>query len=162
MDGLVQNPAACSFNISSLVPSVLTAAQAAALQSWITRETDEFGAPVFPGMAISDLSTNGFINADELSTPPIDPTAAEPWGALGVGPALWLTGEAGIKAFVEHDQHFDVNNDWPQTVSAAGNIVPDATLVLLRQGQGAANSDDPFKLANFLNKGGKVILYHGG
>src|SRR5207247_6932980 len=32
-DGLIQNPAACSFNISSLVPSVLTAPQAAALQS---------------------------------------------------------------------------------------------------------------------------------
>jgi feruloyl esterase len=40
MDGLIQNPAACSFNLSSLVPSVLTATQAGALQSWITRVTD--------------------------------------------------------------------------------------------------------------------------
>src|SRR5438128_5013946 len=57
MDGLIQNPAACSLNISSLVPSVLTATQAAALQSWITRVTDQAGFPVFPGMSISDLST---------------------------------------------------------------------------------------------------------
>lgn len=79
MDGLIQNSAACSFNISSLVPSVLTATQAAALQAYITRQTDESGAPVIPGMPITDLSTSGFMNNDELSTPPVDPTAAEPW-----------------------------------------------------------------------------------
>ena len=165
-DGLIQNSAACSFNISSLVPGVLTASQAGALQSWIKRETDPFGAPVFPGMPISDLSTAGFMNNAELSTPPIDPTAAEPWGALptggGLGPAAWSLGELAIKAYVEQDQSFDVNNDWPEKVSAAGNVLSDATLALLTQRRGAGNSDDPFKLANFLNKGGKVILYHGG
>jgi feruloyl esterase len=165
-DGLIQNSAACSFNISSLVPGVLTASQAGALQSWIKRETDPFGAPVFPGMPISDLSTAGFMNNAELSTPPIDPTAAEPWGALptggGRGPAAWSLGELGIKAYIEYNQAFDVNNDWPEKVSAAGNVVPDATLALSRERTGAGNSDDPFKLANFLNKGGKVILYHGG
>jgi feruloyl esterase len=161
MDGLIQNPAACSLNISSLVPSILTAPQAAALQSWIARVTDkEHGLAVFPGMSISDLSTNGFITANELSTPPIDPTGDQPWGAVGVGPANWTGVDLGIKAYVEHDQHFDVNNDWPETVSGAGNV-SDATLALLRQRQGAGASDDPFKLANFLNKGGKVILYHG-
>jgi feruloyl esterase len=165
-DGLIQNSAACSFNISSLVPSVLTATQAGALQAYILRETDEFGAPVFPGMPITDLSTAGFMNNAEIGTPPVDPTAAEPWGALatggGLGPAAWSLGEAGIKTYTEENQHFDVNNDWPETVSAAGNVAPDTTLALLRQRNGVGNSDDPFKLANFLNKGGKVILYHGG
>src|SRR5207249_12119820 len=99
---------------------------------------------------------------NELNTPPIDPTAAEPWGASGVGPANWTGVDEGIKAYVEHDQHFDVNNDWPETVLAAGNVVSDATLALLRQRQGAGASGDRFKLANFLNKGGKVIMYHGG
>src|SRR5262249_55343250 len=117
-DGLIQNSAACSFNISSLVPSVLTAPQAAALQSWIRLETDQFGLPVFPGMPISDLSTAGFMNNAEISTPPVDPTAAEPWGARptggGLGPAAWSLGEVGIKAYVEQDQSFDVNNDWPE------------------------------------------------
>jgi feruloyl esterase len=165
-DGLIQNPAACSFNISSLVPSILTATQAAALQSYINLETDQLGAPIFPGMPISDLSTAGFMNNDEIGTPPVDPTAAEPWGALGtgggLGPTEWALGETQIKAYVEENESFDVNNDWPETVSAAGNVVSDATLALLLQRVGAANADDPFKLANFLNKGGKVILYHGG
>ena len=35
-------------------------------------------------------------------------------------------------------------------------------MALLNLGRSAANSDDPFRLANFLNEGGKVILYHGG
>src|SRR3984893_3201504 len=117
-------------------------------------------------MPISDLSIAGFMNNDEISPAPPFPTAAEPWGALatggGLGPAAWSLGEAGIKTYTEENQHFDVNNDWPETVAAAGSVAPDTTLALLRQRNGAGNSDDPFKLANFLNKGGKVILYHGG
>ena len=86
-DGLIQNPARCSFAPSSLVRGgVLTASQAAALQSYITRETDPSGAPVNPGMPISDLSTAGFEGFVELSTPAPDPTAAEPWGARVSGP----------------------------------------------------------------------------
>jgi len=162
-DGLIQNPALCSFVPSSLVRGgILTASQAAALQSYITRETDPSGAPVSPSMPISDLSTAGFEGAVEISTPATDPTAAEPWGAKGVGPAVWTSADANIRAYVEENQSFDVNNDWPVTVSAAGNMIPDATLALLSQRTGASDPDDPFKLANFLNKGGKVIMYHGG
>jgi len=165
-DGLIQNSAACSVQISSLVPSVLTAAQAGALQSYILRETETSGLPLFPGMPISDLSTAGFFNNDEISTAPPFPTAAEPWGALptggGLGPAAWSLGEGGIKTYVVENQHFDVNNDWPETVSAAANSISDATAALLYAQTGLGNSDDPFKLANFLNKGGKVIWYHGG
>ena len=110
-DGLIQNSAACSFDISSLVPSVLTATQAAALQAYITRVTDEFGAPVIPGMPITDLSTANFEapgTNDEIATAPTNPTAAEPWGALGVGPTAWTLGEAALKALVEQNEAFDV------------------------------------------------------
>jgi tannase/feruloyl esterase len=159
IDGLIQNPARCSFNPSSLVPSILTATQAAGLRSYITKNTDPNGAPVYPGMPISDLSTSGFEGINDYSTAATDPTAAEPWGAAGVGPVAWtLTADPGIRYYVEHDASFDVNNDWPQL----GNVVPDSTLALLRERQGAGNSDDPFQLKNFLGKGGKVILYHGG
>jgi feruloyl esterase len=165
-DGLIQNPAACSINISSLVPGVLTAVQAGALQSYILRETETSGLPLFPGMPISDLSTAGFFNNAEISTAPPFPTAAEPWGALptggGLGPAAWSLGEGGIKTYVAENQHFDVNNDWPETVTAAANSISDATAALLYTQTGLGNSDDPFKLANFLKKGGKVVWYHGG
>ena len=83
-------------------------------------------------------------------------------GRQGVGPGAWRSVDATIRALVEENQSFDVNNDWPVTVSATRNVIPDATLALLSQRTGAGDSDDPFKLANFLNKGGKVIMYHGG
>jgi hypothetical protein len=143
-DGLIQNPALCSFVPSSLVRGgVLTASQAAALQSYITRLTDPSGAPLYPGMSISDLSTAGFEGAVEISAPATDPTAAEPWGAKGVGPRAWIGADATIRALIEEDQSFDVNNDWPVMVSAAGNVIPDATLALGRQRRGAGFADDP-------------------
>jgi feruloyl esterase len=95
-------------------------------------------------------------------TPAPDPTAAEPWGAKGVGPTDWTQADVNDRALVEENQSFDVNNDWPVTVSATRNVIPHATLALLSQRTGAGDSDDPFKLANFLNMGGKVIMYHGG
>ena len=86
------------------MPGVLTAVQAGALQSYILRETETSGSPLFPGMPISDLSTAGFFNNAEISTAPPFPSAAEPWGALptggGLGPAAWSLGEGGIKTYV--------------------------------------------------------------
>jgi Tannase and feruloyl esterase len=164
VDGLIQNPAQCSFDFSTLVPGVLTAAQAAALQEYITMETNPSGAPVFPGMAISDLNTTGlgFEGTDDYRIVAPDPTAAEPWGGIGIGPTAWTLTDPGIRYYIEYDPSYDVNNSWPETVSPSGNVVQDSALALLRQQSGAADSEDPFMLANFLKKGGKVILYHGG
>ena len=47
-------------------------------------------------------------------------------------------------------------------MSATANSISDDTAALLYTQTGLGDSDDPFKLANFLNKGGKVIWYHGG
>ncbi len=181
-DGLIQNPAACNILPSELGPSgsgILTTAQANGLQAYILPETDAtLGQALFPGMPITDLSTANFISPgtnDEIATAPAFPTAAEPWGAAtcpyatcgGLGPAAWSLGEVGIKAYVEENQFFDVNPNgpapnWPQTVSATGNTIPNATLALLVAQRGQADADDPHQLMTFLKKGGKVIWYHGG
>jgi feruloyl esterase len=181
-DGLIQNPAACNILPSELGPSgsgILTTAQANGLQAYILPETDAtLGQTLFPGMPITDLGTANFISPgtnDEIATAPPFPTAAEPWGAAtcpyatcgGLGPASWSLGEVAIKAYVEENQFFDVNPNgpapnWPQTVSATGNTIPDATLALLVAQRGQADADDPHQLMTFLKKGGKVIWYHGG
>jgi feruloyl esterase len=162
-DGLIQNPAKCSFNPSSLLTEgILSASQMAGLQSYIKLETDPTGAPVYPGMPISDLSTSGFEGIDDSRIPAFNPTAAQPWGGIDKGPAAWTLTDAGIRYFVKYDPSFDVNNNWPETVSASGNVVPDKTLALLRRRVSAADSEDPLKLKNFLRRGGKAILYHGG
>ena len=80
----------------------------------------------------------------------------------GAGPASWSLGEGGIKTYIAENQHFDVNDNWPEPVSATGNSISDATAELLYAQASLGNSDDPVTLANFLKKGGKVIWYHGG
>ena len=179
VDGLIQNPAACNILPSELAAQgILTTAQANGLQAYILPETDTSGLPLFPGMPISDLSTANFImpgTNDELTTAPPFPTAAEPWGAAtcpyatcgGLGPSAWALGEVAIKAYVEQNQFFDVNPNgptpnWPQTVSAMGNTVSPATVALLYAASGLGDADDPYQLMKFLNKGGKVVWYHGG
>ena len=86
---------------------------------------------------------------------------AEVWG-----PSAWSLGEVGIKAYVEENQFFDVNPNgpipnWPQTVSATGNTVSPATVALTYAQTGLGNAEDPYQLMKFLNKGGKVVWYHG-
>ena len=175
-DGLIQNPAACNILPSALAAQgILTTAQANALQAYILPVNVTSGQPLFPGMPITDLSTAGFEGLAEIATAPPFPTAAEPWGAAtcpyatcgGLGPAAWSLGETGIKAYVEENQFFVVNPNgptpnWPETVSATGNTIPDATVALLYAQRREAGAEDPYQLMKFLNKGGKVIWYHGG
>ena len=117
-------------------------------------------------MPISDLSTAGFLTNDEISTPPIDPTAAEPWGARptggGFGPAAWSLGEGGIKTYVEQINILTSTMTGPRRCRLRPTRYPMRPRSLLYTQTGSGNSDDPFKLANFLKKGGKVIWYHGG
>ena len=175
IDGLIQNSAACNILPSALGPSgsgILTAAQQAGLQAYLLPETDTSGLPFFPGMPITDLSTAGFEGNTETTFAPGFPNSPEPWNLAtlgqplptggGAGPASWSLGEGGIKTYIEENQHFDVNDNWPETVSATGNTISDATAALLYAQAGLGNSDDPLTLANFLNKGSKVIMYHGG
>jgi feruloyl esterase len=156
-DGLIQNPARCSFDPQALVPAVLTQAQADALALYLSQVTDTQGTPVYPGMPIGHFTTSGFEGRVELDTPAVDPTAAQPWGASGTGPFAWTSGDLAIRYYVERDPTFDVNNDWPQTDA----VIDAAAVQLLRQRLGAADADDPQQIAAFLRRGGKLILYHG-
>jgi feruloyl esterase len=156
-DGLIQNPAQCSFDPQALVPAVLTPAQADALELYLTQVTDTQGTPVYPGMPIGYFTTAGFAGTVELATPAVDPTAAQPWGGVGLGPATWTSTDAAIRYLVERDPQFDVNNDWPET----GTVIDDAALRLLRQRMAVFDVSDPKKLTDFFRQGRKLILYHG-
>jgi feruloyl esterase len=156
-DGLIQNPAKCSFDPDSLVPGTLTQAQADALKVYFETLKDGSGNVIYPGNTVSDLSTAGFEGQDEFRTAPTNPNAAEPWGAAGVGPTAWTLGDPGTRYYVEYDPGFDVNNGWPQS----RDMITDAALKLLRERLGGADSYHPEKIREFLHRGGKLILYHG-
>jgi len=157
VDGLIQNPAECSVDPSALVPAVLSAPQAEGLKLYLEKLVDRQGMLVAPGMSLGDYATSGFEGQAETSSPAADPTAAQPWGGIGKGPAAWIIGDAGIRYYVEYDPTYDVTADWPQ----AGNVISRAAIDLLRRREGAGDSDDPGKLHEYLRRGGKLIMYHG-
>lgn len=156
-DDLIQNPAECSFEPETLVPSVLSVAQAAGLKLYLEKLVDSQGTLVAPGMIVGDYAASGFEGQAEVSTAAPDPTAAQPWGGVGMGPTAWVLGDAGIRYYVEYNPAYDVRNDWPQ----AGNVVSTAALELLHRREGAGDSDDPGRLHEYLRQGGKIIIYHG-
>jgi feruloyl esterase len=139
------------------VPATLTAAQAEALEIYLKPVIDTDGRPVAPGMTVGYYATAGFEKETEISTPPVDPDGAEPWGGIGKGPTAWTLVDGSIRYFIERNPTYDVNNDWPQT----GDVIFAGAVKLLRRRSREADADDPRKLLAFLQQGRKIILYHG-
>jgi feruloyl esterase len=147
-DGLIQNPAKCSFNPDSLVPGVLTQAQADALKSIFKPVSDDKGNFVYPGSSVSlGLPTNGLVN--ELATPPANAKSSQPWGETAP-PANWNLAR-GI-----YDPAVDLNN-----AVENGGVVKSSTLMMLYDRLGPDIPDDPTKLMSFFRRGGKLLIYHG-
>ena len=158
-DGLIQNPAACSFRPESLVPKVLTHEQAAALKIYFSAVLDARGGLVFPGTPLSDLKMQfGTPQARmvERDEPPANPTAAQPWGA-GEAPHLWQSATGVILTLGYRDPAVDLNN----AIEADGGVVKPEALQTLYRRLGADMVDDPASLKKYFERGGKVIFYHG-
>lgn len=113
-DGLIQNPAKCSFDPDSLVPQTLTQAQADALKLFIRGIRDDHDRLLHPGYSVSDLSAPGavgFIPSVEL-VPPVDPASAQPWRTAA--PLAWRIADSTIRQIVVRDPNFNSNLDWPE------------------------------------------------
>jgi feruloyl esterase len=158
VDGLIQNPALCSFDPDTLVPGTLTQAQADALKIFIRAARDERGKLLFPGSSVSDLSSNnlfgGFRPWVEL-TPPVDPTAAQPWGASS--PLSWRIADTIIRNMVVRDPNFNTNLDWPETEG----VLSKEAARLFKKRTRLGDSERPEKLVPYLRRNNKMILYHG-
>ncbi len=153
-DGLIQNPAKCSFNPDSLVPGILTQPQADALKSIIKPVSDDKGNFVYPGSSVSlGLPANSLVN--ELATPPANAKSSQPWGDTAP-PANWNLAKGIILNLGFYDPAVDLNN-----AVENGGVVQSSTLKLLYDRLGPDIPDDPSKLATFLEKGGKLQIYHG-
>jgi feruloyl esterase len=85
-DGLIQNPAACTFKPSDLVCAAgqtgncLSPDQADFLTAYISPTRAAAGALVYPGFSITDLANGGADVWAVGTTPPTAPGTAEPWG----------------------------------------------------------------------------------
>src|SRR5579863_1537947 len=177
-DGLIQNPAACSFKVESLqckagqTSNCLSAGQVETLRSYFSAYTDDDGNVVYPGHAISDLDgpdgaplwiTGAFL-PDQTLPPPntqatFDLNAPEPWGNDGFSPSPlgWQFEDHGIKFIVERDPNFNVRTFDGTAITP----MSDAALALFDRRTEAGDADDPAAFSRFIAKDRKLLIYHG-
>ncbi|MBT9386033.1 tannase/feruloyl esterase family alpha/beta hydrolase [Pseudooceanicola sp. CBS1P-1] len=163
-DGLIQNPAACSFRPESLIctgaetDSCLTPAQAGALRAYFTAVHTEDGQLVYPGYAPVEM-TGGFTLFQGGKEKAGDVTAAEPWGNDGYAPAPleWAFSDHIIQDMVKRDPDYDVRK---LGIGADGTI-PTAVVQDFVAATEAGNGSDLGRTLSYLKGGGKMILYHG-
>ena len=157
-DGLIQDPAKCSFNPDALVPETLTQKQADALKLIMKPVSDEKGNFIYPGSSVSNLGQTGFSPAgplNERDTPPVDPAGAQPWGNA-TPPQNWNLATGVLLNLGYYNPAVDLNN----TIEDNG-VVSAAALNLLYDRLGPDIPDNPSKFGAFFGKGGKLLIYHG-
>ena len=177
VDHLIQNPTKCSFDPKTLVtpsctgsdPTCLTSGEANTLQKYLTALRDDDGRIVYTGQTVSDLAAGpqgaldfGLGGMDFWTTGVIPPTvgfsAPEPWDNSGFTPSPigWQFTDHFIQYMVERDPSFDM-----RTYIHKVGQVSDAELRLFDRRSEAGDGDIPEKLLRFIEKGKKMVIYHG-
>ncbi|MBV8616688.1 MAG: tannase/feruloyl esterase family alpha/beta hydrolase [Acetobacteraceae bacterium] len=164
-DGLIQNPAACTFKPSDLVCAAgqtgncLTQDQANFLTTYISPVRDEPGNLIYPGFSITDLSNGGLDAWTVGTTPPTAPGTAEPWGNNGFAPAPYgfQFVDHIVKYLVTHVPTYDIFN-YP--IGLDGVVTPEALAMFdARTKPGSAAAPEDFQA--FISQGRKLLWYHG-
>ncbi|MCB2074681.1 MAG: tannase/feruloyl esterase family alpha/beta hydrolase [Novosphingobium sp.] len=170
-DGLIQNPAACNFRPERDLPKCtgdvsgdqcFTQSQLETLSVVLTAVTDENGAIVQPGYAVSELGKD-FAPA----APPADPNAEDPWPDTPMQQGgLWSLANAAIKVFAyRNDPAFTTRSivsfraGGPGPIRDFRGIVPrkhvDHVVTALRSGTGHF----PENLDPFISQGRKLLIW---
>jgi feruloyl esterase len=164
-DGLIQNPAKCSFDPATLIctggstANCLTPQQAQTLSAYITALRDEHGRLIYPAASITDLHGGGMDVWTTGFVAPSDFTANEPWGGTGFAPApvAWQFVDHILKFLVERDASFDLRTF---AVSNAG-IVDNGALAFFDSRTATGNGDDPAALLPYIFRDKKLLMFHG-
>ena len=171
VDGLIQNPAKCSFDPNTLVPATLTQDQADALKLYLEAVRDQNGRIIFPGASVSDIgeleptgipelpaSITG-IYQNELGTPAPDPLGPQPWGSLfTVTPGGWPLTDGVIAYLGYRDPSVNLISDL--VVDDRGLVNDEAhRLLYKRLARGLANRGS--MLLPFVSTGHKLLIYDG-
>ncbi len=164
-DGLIQNPAKCSFKPSDLICAAgqagncLSQAQADFLTTYISPVRNEAGDLIYPGFSITDLSNGGADVWTVGITPPTAPGTAEPWGNMGFtpAPAGFQFTDHITKYLVTRDPTFDI---FTYPIGIDGVVTPEGLALFdARTARGSARSPEDFQA--FISQGRKLLWYHG-
>jgi len=163
-DGLIQNPARCSFDPATLVcqngatSNCLTPAQAGTLRSYFTALRNSQGEVVYNGASLTDLA-GGMDVWSVGAVAPTDFTANEPWGGTGFSPApvAWQFVDHIMKFLVARDAGYDLRSF---AVTAAG-VVDDKALDFFDSRTARGDGASPQRLHEFIRHDGKLLMFHG-
>jgi feruloyl esterase len=162
-DNLIQNPQACEFEPKRLLcgksgnvaPSCLTQDQVDTVKNYIRPITDHKGRLVLPGYPVSDLAGSDGMAVWFLgSAPPVNFTGPQPWTSP---PFSWFFADQTLKYLVFQDPNF---NTFDFGLSNTG-VIDSGSLAIYDQMTAAGNADDAEALRAYLNRGKKLIIYHG-
>ena len=162
-DNLIQNPQACEFEAKRLLcgkngnvaPSCLTQDQVDAVKNYIRPITDHKRRVILPGYPVSDLAGSDGMAVWFLgSSPPVNFTGPQPWTSP---PFSWFFADQTLKYLVFQDPNF---NAFDFGLSNTG-VIDSGSLAIYDQMTAAGNGDDAEALRAYLNRGKKLIIYHG-
>ena len=158
-DGLIQDPRRCKFDPATLIcsannsPNCLSVAQVAALKTVYAGAITAQGTTVYPGFTPSDPAVDDSWNTWITGfVPPDAPGAAEPWSDPTLASWQFLLQDQIFKFFVFADPAYSSFNYYLNGYDLA------KTHIVWNRGGG--EGVDP-NLAEFQNRGGKLIIYHG-
>jgi hypothetical protein len=183
-DGLIQNPAQCSFDPAKDLPKCGAAGggqcfsqdQINSLSAMLSAVTDPDGKIVYPGYSVSNLNDAGpYVDNLEywlgMPTPPDGLLGPDPWSRNPAGqPQSWYWSSQTIRYLIYADEPgFDALKTPGIEFKASGGgpiggfhaIIPKATLARLQSRSAAGDGDDPAAAAAFLRQGRKLIMYSG-
>lgn len=165
-DGLIQDPRKCTFKPESLRcedgnnASCLTAAQVTTLKAIYSGASTDDGRQIYPGFTKSDpfgnpdlaFGEDGWAFFTTGFESPNAPGTAEPWMVPEFPPVDFFYQDQFLKYFVFSDPDYNFLN-----FNLNSSDFEKAQAVINRGGAAATNPD----LSSFLDRGGKLILYHG-
>jgi feruloyl esterase len=178
-EGLILNPPACGFRVSSLQcrsgnTGCLSTGQVTSFDAIFSGIHDTSGNSLYPGYSVSDV---GYLNsagqhpeaswADWITgcskaaltgttcpLPSFVPTAAEPWSQTNISPPmLWIFMDQGLKYIVYNNPNFN-----SRTLNLSDQTVLDQVTTSAKRWGGDGTNPH---LVQFVGLNHKLLMYHG-